>query len=103
MLGRVNQPLSNRVRWNTTDGAPKTNALKEAVCYHQLVRPHPVTGKKAIYSPCGTNVGVVGWSSEESFDFLAKITQHCLQPKYRYDHRYESGDVVFWDVQVTMH
>lgn len=103
MDGRVNQPDSRQVRWNTPDGSPKENALAEAVCYHSLVRPHPVTGKKALYSPCGTNVGVVGWSSADSFEFLSKITQHCLKPEYRYDHAYEKGDLVFWDVQVTMH
>lgn len=102
--GLFNEPSSTLCRWNTEDGEPReVDQAAEFYAHHPLVRPHPVTGEKAIYSPCGTNLGIVGWSTRESFEFLAKITAHCMDPRYRYDHRYEPGEVVHWDTSTTMH
>lgn len=92
------------VRWNTKDGSPKADGMKEAVCFHPLVRPHPMTGVPTLYSPCGTNCGVVGWSSERSFALLSEITAFCLSsPAFRYDHPWTEGDVVFYDTAQTLH
>ena len=91
------------VYWNSIDGKPVENLINEAVTYHPLVRPHPVTGEKSLYSPCGTNVGVVGMSNIESFDFLSKIMKHCMQVKYRYDHQYTVGDIVHYDTNLSLH
>lgn len=101
--GMFNEPVSTTVRWNTKDGLPRKDQMNDAYTYHPLIRPHPVTGERAIYSPCGSNCGVVGWTSEESFDFLGKLTSHCLQPKYRFDCEYQKDDLVHWDVSTTMH
>ena len=58
------------------------------------MRIHPITGRRVLYSPCGTNLGVVGWSSARSFELLSRLMEHCLQPHYRHDHMYSVGDIV---------
>lgn len=78
--------------------------MKEATCYHLLVRPHPITDEPVLWSPCGTNTGVVGWTSQESFNLLAELTRHALlNPAFRYDHMWKLGDVLMYDNSLTMH
>ena len=50
---------------------------------HRLLRPHPVTGKEILYSPCGTNLGVVGWSAQESFELLRELSQNDIERNLR--------------------
>ncbi|MEE9279137.1 MAG: TauD/TfdA family dioxygenase [Myxococcota bacterium] len=71
--------------------------------YHPLVRPHPVTQVKALYSLTGTSRGIVGMSDDEARDLLVQLADHALQPRFCYAHRYEVGDVVVWDTAATLH
>lgn len=70
---------------------------------HLLARPHPVTGRTALYSPCGTSRGIVGMDDAEATVLLNELADHALQPKYVYKHRYAVGEVVGWDTSSTMH
>lgn len=70
---------------------------------HLLARPHPVTGRTALYSPAGTSQGIVGMEEDEAAELLNELADHALQPKYVYKHRYAVGDVVGWDTSSTMH
>ena len=70
---------------------------------HLLARPHPVTGRKALYSPAGTSRGIAGMKDEEAAALLNELADHALQSKYIYKHRYAVGDVVGWDTSSTMH
>ena len=70
---------------------------------HRLVRPHPVTGRKTLYSPCGTSRGVTGMSVHAAATLLKKLTDHALQPGNQYWHQYRVGDVVVWDTAATLH
>ena len=93
--------------WNTRDGQPpgadERPPLSEAICWHRLLRPHPVSGKEILYSPCGTNLGVVGWSAQESFELLRELMSFVLQPQYRCDHTWTVGDIVIYDTNSTLH
>lgn len=70
---------------------------------HLLVRPHPVTGRKALYSPAGTGRGIVGMEHEEAAALLNELAAHALQNKYVYKHKYAVGEIVAWDTSSTMH
>ncbi len=71
--------------------------------YHPLIRPHPVTGVKALYSVTGTSRGIVGMSDDEARDLLVQLADHALQPRFCCAHKYEVGDVVVWDTAATLH
>lgn len=77
--------------------------LSESICFHKLLRPHPVTGEKILYSPCGTNLGVVGWSPQESFELLSELMSYAMRPQFRCDHTWSVGDVVIYDTNATLH
>lgn len=82
-----------------------TKAQTEAVpsVHHRLVRPHPVTGRKTLYSPCGTSRGIVGMARAQAGELLNKLADHALQPSNQYWHQYRVGDVIVWDTAATMH
>ena len=88
--------------WNSV---LKTDAQRAHVpmCEHSIVRPHPITGRKALYAVSGTSRGIVGMPEDEALDLLGQLKEHALQPKYTVTHHYEVGDVITWDTSSTLH
>ncbi len=71
--------------------------------FHPLVRPHPVTGRKALYAVSGSSRGIVGMLEDEALDLMAELKAHCTRPEFVHAHGYEVGDVLAWDTAATMH
>jgi alpha-ketoglutarate-dependent 2,4-dichlorophenoxyacetate dioxygenase len=67
-----------------------------------LVRTHPVTGRKSLYlsSHIGT---IIGWPVPEARAFLRDLTEHAVQPRFTYVHKWRQFDLVMWDNRTTMH
>jgi len=70
---------------------------------HPLVRPHPVTGRKALYAVSGSSYGIVGMPEDEAVALLDELAAHATQPKYVYSLSYRVGDVVIWDNASLLH
>src|SRR5258706_6352103 len=70
---------------------------------HRIVRPHPVTGRKALYAVSGSSFGIVGMPDDEARALLDELATHATQPKYRYSLAYGVGDVVVWDNASLLH
>ena len=70
---------------------------------HPLVRTHSESGKRGIYLDTHTEVEVVGYDDQRGAALIEKLRAHIVQPKYRYEHQWETGDIVYWDNQVTLH
>ncbi len=70
---------------------------------HPLVRPHPVTGRKALYAVSGSSYGIVGMPEDEAVALLDELAAHATQPKYVYSLSYRMGDVVIWDNASLLH
>ena len=70
---------------------------------HPLVRPHPVTGRKALYAVSGSSYGIVGMPDDEAVALLDELAAHATQPKYVISYRYRVGDVVIWDNASLLH
>jgi alpha-ketoglutarate-dependent 2,4-dichlorophenoxyacetate dioxygenase len=68
----------------------------------RLVRVHPATGRKSLY--LSSHIGsIVGWPVPEGRAFIRDLTEHAVQPKYVYAHRWHPDDLVMWDNRQTMH
>ncbi len=76
----------------------------ESAAEHPLVRPHPVTGRAALYltSPkrCAS---VSGLDEQESADVVAALLAHSTRPENTLDHAWAPGDVVIWDNACVLH
>jgi taurine dioxygenase len=70
---------------------------------HPVVRTHPKTGRKALYVFEGECVGIEGMPEAEAVPLIHELTQHCIQDKYIYEHRWRVGDVVMWDNAASLH
>lgn len=88
------------------DASPLRNDEQRArvpECRHPVVRPHPVTGRKALYAVAGTSRGIEGWPEDEAVALLRELKAHATGPKYARLHRYAVGDTVVWDTAATLH
>jgi taurine dioxygenase len=70
---------------------------------HPLVRPHPVTGRKALYAVSGSSYGIVGMPEDKAVALLDELAAHATQPKYVYSLSYRVGDLVVWDNASLLH
>jgi len=76
---------------------------KMPVITHRIARPHPVTGRKALYAVSGSSFGIVGMPDDEARDLLDELARHSTQPKYQLRFKYGVGDIVMWDNAALLH
>jgi taurine dioxygenase len=70
---------------------------------HRVARPHPVTGRTALYSVSGSSFGIMGMEEEESHRLLDELKEHATQEKFQLRLKYGVGDVVIWDNASLLH
>ena len=68
-----------------------------------VILKHPDSGRKALYinEQCVDHFD--GWTIEESRPLLEYLFNLNWLPKYTYRHRWQPGDIVFWDNRCTQH
>jgi taurine dioxygenase len=76
---------------------------KMPVITHRIARPHPITGRKALYAVSGSSFGIIGLPDDEARDLLDELAAHSTQPKYQLRFKYGVGDVVVWDNAALLH
>jgi len=70
--------------------------------WHDLVRTHPVTGRKSLF--IGRHAALVeGMSVAESRAFLDELEERVCQGPRVYYHPWRPGDVVMWDNRCMLH
>jgi len=94
------KPLASGVfpRYRTPDIEPLTPF--EA---HPLVRTHPDSGRKILYLDESTEVEVLDLPPAQGQALVERLRAHLLQPRFGYTHRWQAGDIVYWDNQATLH
>lgn len=70
---------------------------------HPLVRPHPVTGRKALFLGRRRNAYVHGLSLAESEEILDRLWAHAALPEHTWYQEWRVGDAVMWDNRCTIH
>jgi len=70
---------------------------------HKVARPHPVTGRTALYSVSGSSFGVEGMAEDEARRLLDRLKDHATQQKYQLRLKYGVGDLVIWDNASLLH
>ncbi len=70
---------------------------------HPLVRTHPETGRKALYTSDAHTVCIKGWTEAESLPLLRFLWQHQVRPEFTCRFRWEAGSLAFWDNRCAMH
>jgi taurine dioxygenase len=76
---------------------------KVAWVKHRVARPHPVTGRTALYSVSGSSFDIEGMPRNEAVALLDELKVHSTQEKYRLRLKYGVGDLVIWDNASLLH
>jgi taurine dioxygenase len=76
---------------------------KVAWVKHRVARPHPVTGRTALYAVSGSSFGIEGMPREEAVALLDELKLHATKEKYQLRLEYGVGDVVIWDNASLLH
>jgi taurine dioxygenase len=77
--------------------------LKVLTGEHPLVRTHPETGRKALYTSVAHTVQFKGWSEKESLPLLEYLWAHQVRPEFTCRFRWQPGSLAFWDNRCAMH
>ena len=70
---------------------------------HRIARPHPVTGRTALYAVSGSSFGIQGMGKNEAVTLLDELKRHATQEKYQLRLKYGVGDLVIWDNASLLH
>ncbi|HSH89796.1 MAG TPA: TauD/TfdA family dioxygenase [Ramlibacter sp.] len=70
---------------------------------HPVVRPHPITGRKAVFVNDGYTTHIVGMEQGESDALVQQLVDHCVKPEFIYRHQWQVGDLLIWDNSSSQH
>jgi taurine dioxygenase len=105
----LKQRVDGRQGLFTYGGRRKATALLNAEdrewtpVRHPIVRPHPETGRKALYFDPGKILRIEGLEDAESDALIDELTARMIRPEGEYRHRWRKGDVVIWDNRCSYH
>ena len=71
--------------------------------YHPILRPHPETGRVALYFDPGKILRIEGLEPAESDDVIDELTELMIRPEGEYRHKWRKGDIVIWDNRCSYH
>ena len=71
--------------------------------FHPVVRVHEDTGRKAVFVSEQMVDHFEGWSVADSAPLLDYLFALSARPAHTYRHRWQPGDIIFWDNRCTMH
>lgn len=70
---------------------------------HPLVRTHPETHEKILFLNAAYEIELVGVPYDVGAKLIARLHEHIQGMECSYEHVWQSGDVVLWDNQATLH
>jgi len=70
---------------------------------HPIVRTHPETGRRALYTSDAHTSHIKGWTEKESLPLLEFLWEHQTRPEFTCRFRWEVGSLAFWDNRCAMH
>lgn len=72
--------------------------------FHPVVRIHPESGRKGLFVNENFTQMILGMNKVESDGILRTLYLHCTRtPEFMCRHRWNKGDVAFWDNRATLH
>jgi taurine dioxygenase len=72
-------------------------------CDQPIVMSHPETGEPLLFVTYQASTAVSGLSEAESEELLAQLFEVLYDPVYLYDHKWRTGDLIFWDNRAVQH
>ena len=70
---------------------------------HEIVKTHPVTGRKSLYLSRLMSRYIIGMNRTESDKLLAELFDHAERPEFVHAHAWTPKDLVIWDNRCLNH
>ena len=70
---------------------------------HPVIRENPINGKKGLYVNRMFTTRFAGMTEAESSPILEYLDRHMSRAEFTFRHRWQSGDLVFWDNRFSLH
>ncbi len=70
---------------------------------HPIARPHPITGRKALFVNESYTVRVLDMEPTESEALLSELIAFGISDQFVYRHKWRKGDLILWDNWATQH
>ncbi len=75
----------------------------EATQLHPLIREHPETGRKGLFSCFGYIIGIEGMDDAEAVPLLIDLYQWQGRTEFHYRHEWQAGMLLMWDNRSVLH
>jgi alpha-ketoglutarate-dependent taurine dioxygenase len=92
-----------RTREDRMRDGGKSEAKKEYVSEHPVVRTHPETGRKALYINVAHTLRFKDMTEQESAPLLDFLFQHQTKPEFTCRFGWRAGSLAFWDNRCVLH
>jgi len=96
-------PIGRLAATRDQEKLPDDLARKVVGNAHPLVRTHPVTGEKALYTDGAYAIGIEGMTPEESAPILQFLAEHLTQSAFTCRLRWEPRMIAMWDNRLCVH
>jgi taurine dioxygenase len=70
---------------------------------HPVVRPHPITGRKALFVNESYTVRILDMEPAESDAVLSELIAFGISDRFVYRHKWRKGDLILWDNWASQH
>lgn len=70
---------------------------------HDILRNHPETGRKAIFSSAAYITGFEGMEPEASNELLMDLYHWQTRPEFQYRHKWQPNMLIMWDNRSVLH
>jgi taurine dioxygenase len=94
---------NSRARADSMHQNLRSDAKKEYLAEHPIVRTHPETGRKALYCNVGHTLHFRDMSVEESWPILEYLFRHQIRPEFTCRFAWRVGSLAFWDNRCALH
>ncbi len=85
-------------------GAPAVDDPARAPgAVHPVIRAHPESGRAVLFLGRRRNAALVGVPREESERLLDELFAFATAPRFAYEHRWRTGDLLVWDNRQVLH
>jgi taurine dioxygenase len=93
----------SRTREDRVRDSMRSDAKKEYVGEHPVVRTHPETGRKALYINVAHTIRFKDMTEEESVPVLRYLYQHQTRPEFTCRFSWRVGSIALWDNRCALH
>ena len=76
---------------------------KMGTVVHPVIRPHPETGRKALFINPHHTLNIVGLSQRDSDEFIDEVCAWSARPEFQWEQQWQVGDTILWENRCAWH